>query len=54
MYYYDSKCCSVSKGTIGPTVCEADLNRFTGKEPDGESGLDYFGARYFFEFREFR
>jgi RHS repeat-associated protein len=23
------------------------MSRFTGKERDGESGLDFFGARYF-------
>ena len=25
----------------------ASRNQFTGKERDAESGLDYFGARYF-------
>jgi hypothetical protein len=27
------------------------LSRYTGKERDAESGLDYFGARYFGEIR---
>jgi RHS repeat-associated protein len=28
-------------------VCLGRLSQFTGKERDAESGLDYFGARYF-------
>ncbi len=31
--------------TTPPHVC-AFAHRFTGKERDAESGLDYFGARY--------
>jgi RHS repeat-associated protein len=27
--------------------CALDASRFTGKERDTESGLDYFGARYY-------
>ena len=33
--------------TFGPGSFDAIRQRFTGKERDTESGLDYFGARYF-------
>ena len=29
------------------TSCGACASRYTGKERDTESGLDYFGARYY-------
>ena len=32
--------------TTATEACTADY-KFTGKERDSESGLDYFGARYF-------
>jgi RHS repeat-associated protein len=35
-----------SSSTTVPHVCALEY-RFTGKERDTESGLDYFGARYY-------
>jgi RHS repeat-associated protein len=35
----------VGEGPAGPT--DGDTRRFTGKERDAETGLDYFGARYY-------
>lgn len=34
-------------GALGYAVNSGPAQKFTGKERDGETGLDYFGARYF-------
>ena len=34
-------------GHAPPTSADATPRHFTGKERDTESGLDYFGARYY-------
>jgi RHS repeat-associated protein len=38
---------STSLGIIGPLYDGHVRSRYTGKERDAESGLDYFGARYY-------
>ena len=38
---------STALGIIGPLYDEGIGSRSTGKERDAESGLDYFGARYY-------
>ena len=34
-------------GSVGSMTSEVGIPQFTGKERDAETGLDYFGARYF-------
>ncbi len=43
----DEQCLSLPYGDeLNCTGSDIDLLHFTGKEPDTESGNDYFGARY--------